>query len=185
VSMFWGIENAAAERLYDAGLEAFKADALRLYPACAPILEQVHGVDELTHGVYHDVVLRRLHDQGLVVVGDSGHAMSPHLGQGANMALFDAMVLADQIEMQDNLQDALAGYSRARGHHLRFYQWATRLATPFFQSHLQPLAFVRDQGFGLLSLTRATRRQMLLAMAGLKRGLLRRSFPLPQLPHHR
>ena len=53
-------------------------------------------------------------------LGDAAHAMSPQLGQGANLALWDAMVLADALSAHGSR--ALPAYTRARRPHLGFYQ---------------------------------------------------------------
>ena len=72
--------------------------------------------------------------------------MSPQLGQGANLALVDAWVLADCLRTTpDDLGAALAAYTRRRAAHLRFYAWSSRLLTPMFQSRVGVLAVPRDR----------------------------------------
>lgn len=71
-------------------------------------------------------------DTPLVFIGDSCHAFSPQLGQGANLALVDAYYLADTVGDR-SLTDGLARYSKLRRSSVRFYQHATRWLTPLFQ----------------------------------------------------
>ncbi|MBC9822957.1 FAD-dependent monooxygenase [Terrabacter sp. MAHUQ-38] len=50
----------------------------------------------------------------MVLVGDAAHAPSPSSGQGASMALEDAVVLATCLRDVATVEDALAAYERAR-----------------------------------------------------------------------
>ncbi|RSN15667.1 FAD-dependent oxidoreductase [Nonomuraea sp. WAC 01424] len=49
-----------------------------------------------------------------VLIGDAAHAMQPHLGQGAGMALEDAVVLAAELRAGPDPASALARYDHAR-----------------------------------------------------------------------
>jgi 2-polyprenyl-6-methoxyphenol hydroxylase-like FAD-dependent oxidoreductase len=107
--------------------------------------------------------------------------MSPQLGQGANLALYDAMVLADALAADDAMADGLARYTRERVPHVRFYQWASRWLTPFFQGDSRILAWARDVGFPLGASIGLLRDPMIRTMAGLRRGIVRRSLPVDAL----
>jgi 2-polyprenyl-6-methoxyphenol hydroxylase-like FAD-dependent oxidoreductase len=49
-----------------------------------------------------------------VLVGDAAHAVSPHAGQGASMAIEDAVVLSRCLTEAGDLPAALAAYERVR-----------------------------------------------------------------------
>jgi 2-polyprenyl-6-methoxyphenol hydroxylase-like FAD-dependent oxidoreductase len=49
-----------------------------------------------------------------VIIGDAAHAPSPSSGQGASMALEDAVVLAQSLRDHANVPAAFAGYEAAR-----------------------------------------------------------------------
>ncbi|MDE1917710.1 MAG: FAD-dependent oxidoreductase [Sphingomonadales bacterium] len=53
------------------------------------------------------------HKGRIVLVGDAIHATTPHLGQGAGMAVEDSIVLAEEIERAETPQQAFEAY-RAR-----------------------------------------------------------------------
>ena len=54
----------------------------------------------------------------VALLGDAAHALTPNMGQGAGMAMEDAVVLAEELERADRgttrLADALARYARRR-----------------------------------------------------------------------
>jgi 2-polyprenyl-6-methoxyphenol hydroxylase-like FAD-dependent oxidoreductase len=50
----------------------------------------------------------------MVVIGDAAHAPSPSSGQGASMALEDAVVLAQALRDSSDVPTALAAYEQAR-----------------------------------------------------------------------
>jgi 2-polyprenyl-6-methoxyphenol hydroxylase-like FAD-dependent oxidoreductase len=49
-----------------------------------------------------------------VLLGDSVHAMTPNIGQGAGMAMEDAAVLAEELAGSARIEDALKNYVRRR-----------------------------------------------------------------------
>jgi 2-polyprenyl-6-methoxyphenol hydroxylase-like FAD-dependent oxidoreductase len=126
----------------------------------------------------------RCNTGSIVFIGDAAHAMSPQLGQGCNLGLYDAMVLSDVIRdlggasEPKRVQRALALYDARRKAHLRFYQFATRWLTPFFQSDHHWLGSLRDSVMSVMCKLPLVEEAMLMSMAGVKRGILRRSIPL-------
>jgi 2-polyprenyl-6-methoxyphenol hydroxylase-like FAD-dependent oxidoreductase len=183
VSLFYSIRADDVPRWRAQGLEAWKAQIVALEPRTRPLLEQIESIDDVLFATYWDVVLRPWHADGVVYLGDAAHATSPQLGQGANLALMDAMILADCLAEASSLAAGLKTYSSVREAQLRYYQWATRFLTPFFQSDRRLLGFARDAFMGLACKLPLLRGKMIRTMAGLERGLLlARSLPLPNPP---
>jgi 2-polyprenyl-6-methoxyphenol hydroxylase-like FAD-dependent oxidoreductase len=117
-----------------------------------------------------------------VLVGDAAHAMSPQLGQGANMALLDALALRDALRaaLTAGLDPtaALPAYERARRVHLRMYHLWSRWLTPLFQSEYDTVAALRDIVFHPLSRIPGSRGQSLRILTGTRRGWFG-AWPLP------
>lgn len=170
VSLFWSVRADQVNALRRRGLAPLKDAIRRLAPESAPLLDGIDSMHRWSFAEYHDVVLPRWHAPALAVLGDAGHAMSPQLGQGVDLALWDARELALSLALEDDLDRALARYSRERGPHLAFYQRASRWLTPFFQSSIPGAGPLRDLLLPLAGRIPWMERQMVLAMAGVKTG---------------
>lgn len=181
VSLFVSWPADEVDTFHRSDFGEWKARVLRDSPASAPVLEQLHTHDALLFSEYHDVVMWPWNVGRVVYLGDSAHAMSPQLGQGANLALVDAAALAAALTGPGELDDALYRYSAARRTHLGWYQFVTRWLTPFFQSNFAPLGLVRDLAFGIACRLPIVRAEMVAMMAGISLGPLRR-LPLSSRP---
>lgn len=179
VSLYWSLRLADHAAWRAAGLAAWK-DEVRLFdPRIAPVLEQIDDAAQLVLTRYRSVRMARWHGERVVFLGDAAHAMSPQLGQGCNLALWDAMVLADELAAAPTLDAGLTAYTRARHHHLRHYQFMTRALTPLFQSSSRALGLLRDLTMPLAGRLGPLRRMMTRTMIGAERGIVRRSLALP------
>jgi 2-polyprenyl-6-methoxyphenol hydroxylase-like FAD-dependent oxidoreductase len=85
---------------------------------CAPAIHQL--AEQITDD--NEVVYRPLesllvegpwHHGRTVLLGDAAHATTPHLGQGAGMAIEDSLVLADELARHEDVESAFHAY-RAR-----------------------------------------------------------------------
>lgn len=80
------------------GLEPFKAEILQAAPETS---EAFGPVAAWTRLAYFTPSYNRVDpwvDQGVALLGDSAHTFHPHAGQGLNLSLQDALVLAEVIE---------------------------------------------------------------------------------------
>ena len=80
----------------------------------ASLLSGVATYDDLLVNDVARVDAERWTHGAAVLLGDAAHAMSPTLGQGANSALVDAAVLAEELDHDGTVADALARYERRR-----------------------------------------------------------------------
>jgi len=177
VSLFWSLRADHLDAWHRNGLDPWKRELLAHVPRSAFLVEQIHSPEQLRFSAYHDVVMWPWHAPGVVYLGDAAHAMSPQLGQGCNLALWDAWILSLCLAEQPGLATALAAYSQRRRAHLGFYQFATRWLTPFFQSDHTALGWLRDAFMGMACRMPWIGRQMVLSMCGLSLGPF-----LPPLP---
>jgi 2-polyprenyl-6-methoxyphenol hydroxylase-like FAD-dependent oxidoreductase len=74
----------------------------------------VSSFDDLLVNTVRQVDCRRWFSGRLVLLGDAAHAMAPNLGAGANTALVDGVVLAEELARTRSVMDALVGYDKRR-----------------------------------------------------------------------
>ena len=144
VAYFWSVRQADLARWTADGLEAWRRDALALWPESEPLLAQVRDPGQFVFASYQHRTLASPVATALAHVGDAWHATSPQLGQGANMALLDALALGQAMTVSPSVGEALAAYQRRRRGHVRLYQSMSRLFTPVFQSESHVLPRLRD-----------------------------------------
>jgi salicylate hydroxylase len=165
-AFFWSLKHADHARWRETPIEEWKRDVLALWPETAPLLQQIRAHDDLVFASYAHRTLSEPVSTHCVHVGDSWHCTSPQLGQGANMALLDALALARALETQSNLDAALGEYARMRLWHIRLYQLASWLFTPAYQSDSAALAWFRDAVMAPLSRTSPAPQVLAALVAG-------------------
>jgi salicylate hydroxylase len=143
-AFFWSLKHAEHLAWRERGLEAWKADVLNLWPETSPLLAQINAPDQLIFASYSHATRASPLSRGVIHIGDSWHCASPQLGQGANMALLDALALALAVDANRDIEAAGAAYRQARLGHIRLYQLASWSFTPAYQSDSAFLAWLRD-----------------------------------------
>lgn len=143
-AFFWSLKHDRRAAWQARGLEAWKHEACALWPDTAPLLDQISRSEQLVFAAYAHRTLGSPIERALAHVGDSWHCTSPQLGQGANMALLDALALTRALETQGDIETALGEYARLRLWHIRLYQLASWMFTPAYQSDSIALAWLRD-----------------------------------------
>lgn len=171
VSFFWSLPCAEYESWHERDFDEWKRNVVRQWPRLSAWLEPLKTHDDLAFAQYGDVIMSQWHDGRVVCIGDAAHAMSPQLGQGTNLALIDAGVLADCMHQME-ITEAFAAYSSLRRRHLRYYQRASRWLTPFFQSRSRVAAGLRDSLLPAARILGFTRREATRVTAGLKTGMI-------------
>jgi len=144
MAFFWSIKDDEVAAWRDTPLSVWKDEVTALWPETSQILDQVSNHDDLTFAQYRHSTLSAPVAPALAHIGDSYHATSPQLGQGANMALLDAYALAQGLEKADTLDSAFDHYIWARALHVRLFQSMSWAFTPIYQSDSAALPFLRD-----------------------------------------
>lgn len=175
-AVFWSLPLRGMANWEAVELEDWKREARALWPEAQKFLETINSPTDMTPATYSHGQLARPYGDGIVHIGDAAHRASPQLGQGANMALLDALALARAIE-RGPLNEAGERYHRARRMHVWLYQALSRSFTPQYQSDSTVLPILRDHVLTPISHIPPTPRLLSL----LVRGKL--ATPLGDLTH--
>ncbi|MCB1341427.1 MAG: FAD-dependent monooxygenase [Pseudooceanicola sp.] len=143
-AFFWSLKGAEYADWQQQGLIPWKTEILSIWPELAPFVAQVDDPAQMVFARYAHGTLNRPFGDRIVHLGDAFHRASPQLGQGANMALLDALALARALD-QAGPKDAPALYARIRRGHVAIYQAASRFLTPQYQSDSRAIAWFRDR----------------------------------------
>jgi 2-polyprenyl-6-methoxyphenol hydroxylase-like FAD-dependent oxidoreductase len=143
-AIFWSMPRDDHAKWVAAGSAAWHAESSALWPEFAPFAAQITDLEQMTMARYAHGTLRKPWSPGLVHIGDAAHRASPQLGQGANMALLDAMALARALDQAEG-NAALALYTAARRWHVMTYQAMSAAFTPQYQSNSRWLPVLRDR----------------------------------------
>jgi len=174
VAIFWSLRNDSVDAWRAAGLDAWRRELAAYWPDYAEYAAGIPNADAMLRAKYRDVVLKTPIAGRILFIGDAAHGTSPQLGQGANLALVDAVTLADALGEAPDIDGALAFYERRRRQHLRYYQWASRVLTPLFQSERVFLGKLRDAFVGPVGRLPLARAKAAALMAGVSLDPIRR-----------
>lgn len=180
-SVFWSLPTSQLQGFMSdsAARSAWLAQIQQRWPQAATWLEQVidaaHPSTQWLPAQYRDVVMRQYGHNRIGVIGDAAHAMSPQLGQGANMALLDAWALGQAVAQgrsgeQIDWSVVWQHYHQLRRSSTFFYQSMSRLLTPLYQSDLWWASTLRDLTFTWMYRVPYLRREMAVTISGLKTG---------------
>ncbi|WDI33252.1 NAD(P)/FAD-dependent oxidoreductase [Hyphococcus flavus] len=143
-AFFWTLRADSYQAWRDAPLDQWKDKVLELWPEAAPVLSAFTSHDQFVFAHYAHHTAKHAVEGRIVHIGDAWHAASPQLGQGANMALLDALALSNALNEMDDIGAALAMFVNSRRDHVRLYQTISWLFTPVYQSNLKLVPALRD-----------------------------------------
>lgn len=168
-AVFWSLPAGALDHWPEQSAAEFagwKAEISAFWPRITPFLTALQTPADMTVARYAHGALGRFHQGRLVFLGDAGHRASPQLGQGANMALLDALSLARALSLSPDIDAALACHQKTRSAHIRTYQALSALLTPMYQSHSAVLPALRDHLLAPASRLPGTRKLISALVSG-------------------
>jgi 2-polyprenyl-6-methoxyphenol hydroxylase-like FAD-dependent oxidoreductase len=171
-SYFWGLPVRSWPTLARSNFDQWRDDAIAICPHSESILSKFGRFGDLTFGTYRSVEMKVNHTDKVILLGDSAHATSPHLGQGANLALEDAECFAQCLSRNQDLLMAFQEFQRIRYRKTRFYRQLTAILSPFFQSDCQWRGHLRNLALPWMPHIPLIGSQMLRTLSGMKRGWL-------------
>jgi 2-polyprenyl-6-methoxyphenol hydroxylase-like FAD-dependent oxidoreductase len=168
-SLFWSLPLKDMDAFFAGDFDAWRTRAAEVWPEVRPLLDGLTGPADFARAQYRDVGVGRWNTDACIVIGDAAHGTSPQLGQGANLALIDAVELADRLDRGAPVPRTLDSYQAQRRRQTAIYQLASRALTPMFQSSGAFWPWVRGVLFVPVSRLPFTRRITAAVLAGVMR----------------
>ncbi|MBI1820167.1 MAG: FAD-dependent monooxygenase [Nitrospirae bacterium] len=159
------------EEIRQKGIETWKKEVL----AIDPVVEE--PLRNITWESVHYMPIFRIRTSswvadGAALLGDAAHSFNPHVAQGRNQAMEDAVALAATLERCFNKNDfsrkALLPYEQARKGTALVYERLGDELTLFWNADLKPLVWIRNRVFRQLHKKPKLMYKMLTTVAGVK-----------------
>jgi 2-polyprenyl-6-methoxyphenol hydroxylase-like FAD-dependent oxidoreductase len=152
-------------------IDTFKADLLRITPMAAEPLQSLASWDQVGYMPCARVRASAWVTDRVALIGDAAHALNPHVAQGRNQAMADAVVLAGVIAegLKQNRLDqvSLARYESARRPQVELLQRTADELTLFWNNDWWPVSWLRGRVFETLAGNRRLRSRMTALVGGL------------------
>lgn len=131
------------------------------------ILREVRDWSRVNYSELYEVCVDRWYRPPLFIVGDAAHAMTPNLGQGANSAMVDSLVLmrllADGLRRGDPLERVGEAYDGLRRPFVTRIQKMARQIGRLAALRSAPARFLRRGVFFVMGLRFMQKRGQLVA----------------------
>ena len=110
------------------------------------ILEGLDDPNEIFHGHYNDLRMKKWHKGRVVLVGDAAHAILPTAGGGVSMAMESAAVLVDELCRTDSkyIEQAFESYITRRRSRVDKIQNQSRMMSKFAFADNRLVSSIRD-----------------------------------------
>ncbi len=117
----------------------------------SPYIKRLLSLCEHVHlwGLFAHPVAQQWSQGSAVILGDAAHPTLPFLAQGANMAIEDAWVLAEEMDRHDDLAQAFAAYEARRKSRTRRIVAAASGNSRIYHLSPTPLRLVAHQAMRL------------------------------------
>jgi len=96
--LFYCVGPRSFDSVKKEGLTSFRAEVVQAAPEMADAFTGVEAWTKMAYFTPSFIQVNKWVGNGIALLGDSAHTFHPHAGQGVNLALEDAVVLAEVIE---------------------------------------------------------------------------------------
>lgn len=136
-----------------------KASWIESFPVLRDYIENVGEQERWSWDQYQSIILTRWHDGRVAFLGDAAHAMSPNFGQGAALAMVNALSLAAIVSKEDRIETALADWEQNE----RPLVDRTQFLSGVYSSLMNWPAFARNAALASMGRSRWIMKQRTLA----------------------
>jgi 2-polyprenyl-6-methoxyphenol hydroxylase-like FAD-dependent oxidoreductase len=162
----YGVENNSSTFIVECPADTYTRLGLGAMPAekCLSVLEQLfkpylggHNLFATTPATqalqwlrFRTITNKRWSDGKIVLMGDAAHTTHFSIGSGTQLAIEDAIELADNLQKHDELGPALESYEKERREALLEYQNEARFSARWFEDISRYVNLKPHQFFALL-----------------------------------
>ena len=170
--LFYMIPEAVRASMKQRGVETFCSAISTIDVSLTPSLQSVTSWDQVGYMPCVRVRSERWTANGAALLGDAAHAMNPHVAQGRNQAMEDAVILAEVI--QDGFASGAYGgarlnrYEMERRPPVECLQRMGDELTLLWNTALPPLAWFRDRIFEGMERHTEIRERVVKTISGLE-----------------
>ncbi len=94
---------------------AMRQKASACAPAIRALAQQISDPEGVVYRPLEGLLIEGSWHKGrIVLIGDAVHTTTPHLGQGAGLAIEDSLVLAEELARRDGIEAAFSAYRDRR-----------------------------------------------------------------------
>lgn len=136
-----------------------KESWIESFPVLRDYIETVGEQERWSWDQYQSVILTKWHQGRVAILGDAAHAMSPNFGQGAALAMVNALSLAAVVSKARDIETALAGWEENE----RPLVDRTQLLSGVYSSLMNWPAFARNAALAGMGRSRWIMKQRTLA----------------------
>lgn len=126
---------------------------------CHALFDATPANQILRNDVYDRPPTRRWGEGPVTLLGDAAHPMAPNLGQGACSAIEDGAVLARYLAENNNLEQTLRTYERARQPRTERFQKLSKQFGDVAQWQSRPAVWLRELAMSLMPASTFERQQ--------------------------
>lgn len=150
-SIVWSCWHEKAQHLAGLDDEAFNGEITRASGGC---LGDIHLASRRPMFPIRELHASEYIRPGLALIGDAAHVVHPLAGQGINLGLLDAGILAEEIgrararDLPFHHDSVLARYQRRRRGHNALMQNSFRGFKLLFEQPAPPVRLIRNLGMG-------------------------------------
>jgi 2-polyprenyl-6-methoxyphenol hydroxylase-like FAD-dependent oxidoreductase len=170
--LFYMIPADQREKIKQRGVETVTAAISKIDPALTGPLHSVTAWDQVGYMPCVRVRADRWTADGIALIGDAAHAMNPHVAQGRNQAVEDAMALSEVIQdcfaSGDFSQARLNCYEIKRRPDVERLQKMGDELTLLWNTALPPLTWFRDRIFEGMERHPEVRERVVKTISGLE-----------------
>ena len=168
--LFYMIQANEREAMKAGPLEPLKERLVKVDSSLDQSLGSVRSWDDVGYMPCVRVRAGRWSTDGAVLMGDAAHAMNPHVAQGRNQALEDAVILSGAIggafRKNDFSSPMFESYETARRPVVEAYQRQGDEMVLFWNTGFPPAMWLRDRVFKRLDRNKRLRYKMLSLISG-------------------